>query len=364
MNDIVVLHQQNDTSTNGHCINGKRRKEAPQRTSTDENSNINDTPITISIILFIAFKVTILFFWYLILSFIRIFYKKKKSICGETVLITGSGGYLGRQLSCDFAKQGANVILWDYNQEENKKTCEYIRSLGYKNCHAYKVDMTNEAEVRECAQKVKSKHGFVSMLVLAAAVPCEVESIFNLRDSDKLHKAFKLFYESHLWMYQEFVPKMIEKNHGHLVVISSETVFTKLAFTHMYSGMKTAQAKLFECVDAELNYSPDNKINTTLIYLGGLRKGISTSMIEKFFNKSTSGKQFIDKFGLTNEYASKRIVKAVLRNNKYVYLPLYVYLLVFTKYFLPTLCSEHLLTSRNFIHNNNLLVHKREVKTD
>ena len=357
MNDIIV-HQQNDISTNGHCINGKTK------TSTSESNNNTNTEITLKIILTIALRITGMFFWYLILSFIKIFYKKSKSIQNEVVLITGSGGYLGRQLVCDFAKQGAHVILWDYNNEENNKTCEYVRSIGYSNCHAYKVDMTNESEVRECAAKVKAKHGFISMIVLAAAIPCEVESIFSMRDSEKLHKTFKLFYESHLWMYQEFVPEMIEKNHGHLVVISSETVFTKLAFTHMYSGMKSAQAKLFECVDSELNYLPDNKVKSTLVYLGGLRKGISTTMIQKFYENTTPAMQYIDKFGLTNEYASKSILKSVIRNDKYVYLPFYVYLLVITKYFLPSLCSELLLTSRNFIHNKNLIVYNRNAKTD
>ena len=292
--------------------------------------------------------------WYLARFLALSIYRKPKHIKNEVVLITGSGGYLGRQLVCDFAKQGAHVILWDYNNEENNKTCEYVRSIGYSNCHAYKVDMTNESEVRECAAKVKAKHGFISMIVLAAAIPCEVESIFSMRDSEKLHKTFKLFYESHLWMYQEFVPEMIEKNHGHLVVISSETVFTKLAFTHMYSGMKSAQAKLFECVDSELNYLPDNKVKSTLVYLGGLRKGISTTMVQSLHPNS----KYLEKFGLTSEYASKLIMKSVLRNKKYIYLPGYVYLIVFIKYFLPICFSELLFRSRNVINNDNLIVHK------
>jgi all-trans-retinol dehydrogenase (NAD+) len=201
------------------------------------------------------------------------------------------------------------------------------------------------------------------MVLLAAAIPCEVESVFSMRDSEKLNKSFKLFYESHLWMYQEFLPKMIEKNHGHVVVVSSECVFTKLAFIHTYSGMKTAQAKLFECVDSELNYSADNKIKTTLIYLGGLRRGISTTMIRKFLVNNPIGMKYIDKFGLSDEYASKRIVKSVLKNEKYVYLPFYVYLIVFIKYFLPTACCELLLTSRNFINNRSLLVYNRDIPT-
>lgn len=212
--------------------------------------------------------------------------------------------------------------------------------------------------MRSTANRVKEKHGFVSMLVLAAATPCEIESVFNLTH-DKLDKSFKLFYESHVWLYQEFLPSMIEKNHGHLALISSETVFTKLAFIHTYSSFKAAQAKLFETVDGELNYIENNQIKTTLVYLGGLKQGISTSMIKKFLPNNPIGFKCINKIGMSNEYASKRIVKSVLKNQKYVYLPLYVYIIVFIKYLLPEKCFDLLFTSKNFMDNSNLLVHSR-----
>ena len=215
--------------------------------------------------------------------------------------------------------------------------------------------MTCEVKVRECAARVKQTYGFVSIVVLAAAIPCEVQSVFKMLDSNKLNKVFKLFYESHLWMYQEFVPKMIEKNQGHLVLISSECVFSKIAFTQIYSSMKSAQTKLFECVDAELNFQINNKINTTLIYLGGLCKGISTEMVKTLHPKS----KYLEKFGLTSEYASQCILKAILKNKKYIFLPFYVYIIFFIRCVLPSCISEFLFKSRNFVKNNNLVIYKQ-----
>ena len=250
-----------------------------------------------------AVKTFMLCIWLYIRNLILCVYSRPKVINNQVVLITGSAGYLGRQLACEFVKNGATVILWDFNSDENNKTCKFIHSLGYKKCRAYKVDLTCEVKVRECAARVKQTYGFVSIVVLAAAIPCEVQSVFKMLDSNKLNKVFKLFYESHLWMYQEFVPKMIEKNQGHLVLISSECVFSKIAFTQIYSSMKSAQTKLFECVDAELNFQINNKINTTLIYLGGLCKGISTEMVKTLHPKS----KYLEKFGKFNflNFASK-----------------------------------------------------------
>ena len=74
--------------------------------------------------------------------------KGKKSIKNECILITGSGGYLGRQLACEFAKHNATtLILWDINELENKKTLDALRAIGggaHKRAYPYKVDLSNE----------------------------------------------------------------------------------------------------------------------------------------------------------------------------------------------------------------------------
>ncbi len=187
-------------------------------------------------------------------------------------------------------------------------------------------------------------------------MPGEIQSIFSMTDSEKLNKSFRLFYQSHLWMYQEFVPKMIENNRGHLAIISSEVVFTQLAFIAVYSSFKTAQLKLLEALDAELNHISSNQIKTTAVYLGGLKRGISTSMVRSF----GYGEKYLSVFGLSSEYAAKKIVNSILQNRKCVFLPLYVYMIVLVKYLLPTACSELFLNSKNFIRNDKLLYTKDE----
>ena len=125
--------------------------------------------------------------------------------------------------------------------------------------------------------------------------------------------------------------------------------------------MKSAQMKLFECVDAELNFQINNKVNTSLVYLGGLRKGISSEMVKTLHPKS----KYLEKFGLTSEYASKCILKSILKNKKTIFLPFYVYTICFIRYFLPGCISECLFNSRNFVNNEKLVIYKHsDEKTD
>lgn len=45
--------------------------------------------------------------------------KRKKSVAGEIVLITGAGHGIGRMIAYEFAKQKSKLVLWDINKVMN-----------------------------------------------------------------------------------------------------------------------------------------------------------------------------------------------------------------------------------------------------
>jgi FlaA1/EpsC-like NDP-sugar epimerase len=72
-----------------------------------------------------------------------IFPAPKKSINDEIVLITGSGGVLGRALAVEFSKYGAFLCLWDIDEVENQKTYELLYTqYNHRRMVAMKVDIT------------------------------------------------------------------------------------------------------------------------------------------------------------------------------------------------------------------------------
>lgn len=72
-----------------------------------------------------------------------IFPAPKKSINDEIVLITGSGGTLGRALAVEFSKYGAFLCLWDTDEVENQKTYELLYTqYNHRRMVAMKVDIT------------------------------------------------------------------------------------------------------------------------------------------------------------------------------------------------------------------------------
>ncbi len=92
-----------------------------------------------------------------------------KSVDGQLCLITGAGGGLGRLFALEFAREGAELVLWDCNTEANEKTAESVRELGCR-AHAYTVDLTKRESIYQTADRVRKELGDVNILVNNAGV--------------------------------------------------------------------------------------------------------------------------------------------------------------------------------------------------
>ena len=80
--------------------------------------------------------------------------RRRDSLAGQLVLITGAAGGLGRQLALRFAQQGATLALWDVRREALDEVCEWLaeRGVAPSALHPQCVDVADAAAVaREAA---------------------------------------------------------------------------------------------------------------------------------------------------------------------------------------------------------------------
>jgi len=87
----------------------------------------------------------------------------------RVALITGGARGIGRSISLAFAKEGADIVVWDVNLEEAEKTCKDIEALGRK-AMAAQVDVTDYSKVEEAVNKILDKLGKVDILVNNAGI--------------------------------------------------------------------------------------------------------------------------------------------------------------------------------------------------
>lgn len=270
-------------------------------------------------------------FWMMIITMVitnvyGFIFKREKSVKNENVLITGSGGFLGRSLAHDFAKRGANLILWDIDETANKKTVEFLKLKNLTKAEIFTVDLSDEISLKNTAKLVKEKYGHVSMVIMAAAPRTAPQSIMDINYKKDAVKHFEISYVSQLILIQEFLQSMINRDNGHFVTISSACAVLDVPLVSVYSSFKSAQSKLLETLREELRLNCIQNVNTSVVYLDQLEGGLAKDF-EDVFQIPNSSSSF-----LNIDTAADIITTGILRNKSIIFAPASHRILFFFKY--------------------------------
>ena len=90
-------------------------------------------------------------------------------IQGSTVIITGGGRGIGREMAKAFAARGANLALFDLNQADLDETARQCAAHGVK-ARGYLVNVTQEAAVVAGMDAVAADFGGIDVLINNAGI--------------------------------------------------------------------------------------------------------------------------------------------------------------------------------------------------
>uniref|UniRef100_A0A8D9EGY2 Short-chain dehydrogenase/reductase 3 n=1 Tax=Cacopsylla melanoneura TaxID=428564 RepID=A0A8D9EGY2_9HEMI len=213
-------------------------------------------------ILIVLFKSIVAIFEAIYLNF---FPPPEESVVGEIVLITGTGHGIGRELALQYCAHGATVVGVDINEKGNTETEQLGKERGYKSFHTFTCDISQRQNVTELGKKVKAKVGDVTIIVNNAGImPCHP---LKNTSEEEIRKIFDVNVFSHFWVLETFLPSMMEKNHGHIVGISSMAGVVGLPNLVPYCASKFAVRGYMEALAEELREDARNsKIKFTSIF--------------------------------------------------------------------------------------------------
>ncbi|KFM69240.1 Epidermal retinol dehydrogenase 2, partial [Stegodyphus mimosarum] len=252
-------------------------------------------------------------FWVLCDPFIRLcrclFPRRRKNIKGEIVLITGAGHGLGRELALLLAEMEPVLVLWDINQDNNESVASKLRLAGHT-VFSYKVDVTNEQEVIHAANRVKQEVGDVSILINNAGV-FSGQPLVNL-PSHVIRRCFEVNSLAHFWMLQQFLPRMIELDRGHVVAVISIAGHQGVPYMTDYCASKHATAGLMESLYMELHAMGKKNIRLTTINPIIITTGLISNVKTRFPLLLPL---------MSVEKTAKEIVNSVLKEEEEVFIP-------------------------------------------
>ncbi|XP_067639447.1 estradiol 17-beta-dehydrogenase 11 isoform X2 [Eurosta solidaginis] len=251
--------QSTNSTSNHNSINNNHNN------NSSSSSNKNNIDIYYIVTLTIDIALLLIKFWIAVFqTIITTFAPQETDVNGQTVLITGTGHGIGKELALQYSALGAKIICWDMNEQSNQETIKEIKSYGGE-AHAYTVNVMKRDEINALAEKIKKDHGFINIIVNNAGImPCH--PLLEHTETE-IRNMYEINVLAHFWIIQAFLPDMIARNQGHIIALSSCAGLFAVANLVPYCGTKFAVRGLMEALAEELRHkNPQNNIKFTTIY--------------------------------------------------------------------------------------------------
>lgn len=236
---------------------------------------------------------------------------------GKTALITGGAGGLGLATALALGREGMTVGLWDINGERIESAIGRLTANGIT-AKGWVVDVTDSTKVRATAKLVEAELGPVYLLNNNAGVHSPGDFLQS-NDADN-QRQIAVNFNSYLYCTQAFVPGMIGRGKGHIVMIASAAGLLGVPGMAVYSATKHAVVGFAESLRLELRRGGAAAVNITIVCPSFIDTGMFPNTTPPLFTP-----------WLKPEALAEKIVSAVKSNRLYVREPFMVNLIPLLK---------------------------------
>lgn len=245
------------------------------------------------------------------------------------IWITGASSGIGEALAYEYSAQGARLILSSRKREDLERV--RVACAQPENCHIECLDLMEPHSLEVAAQNVLGKFGYVDMLVnnggisqrsLVAETPLEVD-----------RKIMQVDYFGGVQLAKAVLSSMLSRGKGHFVVISSIVGVFGFPQRSAYSAAKHALHGFYESLLAE---NGKLGIGVTMVCPGRILTNVSLHAL-KADGSEYGIMDHAQKNGISAQDCARRIVRAVKRKKKEIYICQKDILMVYFRRYIPAL---------------------------
>ena len=128
----------------------------------------------------------------------------------KNIVVTAAAQGIGRSTAIAFAKEGANVIATDINEEKLNEI-----KANHSNIETYKLDSTNKLDVEKFCSSLNNIN------ILFHAVGFVHHGTILDCDSEEFQRSINVNIYSAYLMSHSLLPKMIKQKKGNIIIVSS-----------------------------------------------------------------------------------------------------------------------------------------------
>lgn len=168
----------------------------------------------------------------------------------KTVVVTGGGDGFGRAVALELAREGANIVVTDFDGESATSTAEEIKNLGTE-ALALAVDVRLNGEVENMIKKALEKFKRIDILVNGASVST-VNMVVDLKE-EEWDNIMDVNAKGTFICSRAVARQMIKQGRGgRIITISSMAGNGGAGQLAHYSASKAAINVFTQCLSIEL----------------------------------------------------------------------------------------------------------------
>ena len=141
---------------------------------------------------------------------------------GKVIILTGGDSGLGRAAAIAFAKEGANLVIPYYNEDDDANLTKKIIEYYGTKCLLMKGDLSSKKFCKEVVKKTIEDFGKVDVLVNNAGVQYQADSLEEISD-EQFDWTMKVNIYGMFYLTKECLPYL--KEGSSIINLSSITTF-------------------------------------------------------------------------------------------------------------------------------------------
>ncbi len=145
-----------------------------------------------------------------------------KELEGIVALVTGATRGIGLATAKKLGRAGARIVISDLSSEQSETTKKALSELENENirCDFFQCDVRKYSEVERMICEIERNIGNISVLINNAGIPQATKPLWEM-SIEEWENVIKTNLDSVFYCMKLVLPKMIERNYGRIVTLSS-----------------------------------------------------------------------------------------------------------------------------------------------